>query len=132
MPVRSRAIAAVLVAGLAATACACGKSDQEQVRQVVEDYIQALSTGSFDAACELFTPRYRRQLGGAAACAEAQADQFGGSGAAKAELELSRVRVKGEHANATLNVSRNSGPPSPLAVLLALDENDHWRIRGEQ
>jgi ketosteroid isomerase-like protein len=109
----------------------CGQSDQEQVREVVQDYIQTVSKGDFAATCDLFTAEYRRQLGGDPACVQAQAAQFG-SPSSKPELALSSVHVKGEHANAGLQISRDSGSPSPLSLLLVLEDDDQWRIRGQQ
>ena len=109
----------------------CGQSDQEQVRQVVEDYIQAVSKGDFAATCDLFTDEYRRQLGGDAACVQAQRAQYG-SASSEPDLQISSVHVKGKHANAGLEISRDSGSPSPLSLLVVLEDDDQWRIRGQQ
>jgi hypothetical protein len=109
----------------------CGQSDQEQVRELVQDYIHTVSKGDFAATCDLFTSRYRRELARDAGCVEAQTAQFGPQGSAP-DLEIASVHVNGEHANAGLNISRNGGSPSPLSLLLVLEDDDQWRIRGQQ
>jgi ketosteroid isomerase-like protein len=121
------------------TACAflitlgtgCGQTDQEQVREVTEDYIDAIAKGDYEAACELFTPAYLSELDGTAGCARSQADQFGGPSGSTATLEIAAVRTKGDRANVTINVSRGGSPPSPLALLMS-NEADDWRISGQQ
>jgi len=110
----------------------CGQTDQEQVREATEDYIDAISKGDFAAACELFTAEYRAELGGDAGCARAQADQFAGPPGSTANLEIAAVRVKGDRANVAMNVHRDSGSPSPLALLMVNEADDRWRIRGQQ
>jgi ketosteroid isomerase-like protein len=109
----------------------CGQTDQEQVREVTEDYIGAISKQDFAAACELFTDEYRTELGGDSGCARAQADQFTGPQGTSPELEIAGVRVRGDRANVALNVSRD-GSPSPLALLMVAEDDDRWRIRGQQ
>jgi hypothetical protein len=109
----------------------CGQTDQEQVREVTEHYIDAIAKGDYEAACELFTPAYLIELGGAAGCARSQADQFGGPTGPTATLEIAAVRTKGDRANVTINVSRGGSPPSPLALLMS-NQSDDWRISGQQ
>ena len=114
-----------------AVGAGCGRTDQEQVREVTEDYIDAIAKGDFGGACDLFTDEYRSELGGEAGCARAQADQFASPQGSAPKLEIADVRVKGDRANVGLEISRD-GPPSPLSLLMVKEDDDRWRIRGQQ
>jgi ketosteroid isomerase-like protein len=127
-----RLIGALACAAALAGGAGCGQTDEEHVREVTEDYIGAIANRDFAGACGLFTAAYRAELGGEAGCAQAQEDQFGGAPGSTAELEIASVRVNGDRANVALNVSRGSGSPSPLALLMVNQGDDDWRIRGQQ
>jgi hypothetical protein len=125
--------AAVLsfVASLAVLAGGCGQSEQEQVRKVVENYIQAVDRRDFDGTCELLTAGYRRQLGGTAGCVRSQLAQFGPEDA-RVELQIASVGVHGLRGDAGLTLSREGGGPAPYTLLLVRNREDRWRIRGQQ
>lgn len=114
-----------------AAAPGCGETEQEQVRDATDAYISAVAKGDYAAACELFTAAYLKELEGPVGCRRAQADQFGGPAGASASLEIASVRVKGDRANVTVNVSRGAGSPSPLTLLMVL-QDEEWLIRGQQ
>jgi hypothetical protein len=129
----SRRIAALALLALsAAAATGCGQTDQEQVREVTEDYIDAIGMGDYAGACRLFTAGYVAELGGAGGCERAQADQFGGPGGPTAAIEIASVGVKGDRGNVTVNVTREGGSPSPLTLLMVKQADDEWRVRGQQ
>ena len=110
----------------------CGQTDQEQVREVTEDYADAISKGDYAGACKLFTAEYLAELGGVDGCAVAQRDQFGGPEGATSTVEIAAVRAKGDRGNVTVNVAREGGSPSPLTLLMVKDDSDEWLIRGQQ
>ena len=94
--------------------------------------MDALTRGDYAGACKQFTAAYVRELGGAAGCERAQADQFEGPGGAPATLEIASVGVKGDRGNVTVNVIREGGSPSPLTLLMVKENDDEWRVRGQQ
>src|SRR5262245_33531596 len=110
----------------------CGQTDQEKVREVTDDYAQAISKGDYSGACKLFTAEYLAELEGPAGCERAQRDQFAGPGGATATVEVAVVRVNGDRGNVTVNVTREGGSPSPLTLLTVKEDDDQWRIRGQQ
>ena len=125
-------IALLACAASAALAAGCGQTDQEQARKATEDYIEAIAKGDYGAACRQFTAEFLRELDGPAGCERAQADQFGGPGGATATLEVANVRVNGERGNVTVNVTREGGSPSPLTLLMVKEDDEEWRVRGQQ
>jgi hypothetical protein len=128
-PLIPKPAVALLACAALIAAAGCGKTDQEQVRELSEDYVAAISKGDFAGACGLFTDAYRQQLGGEVGCEVAQADQFGGpDGSVK--LEIAAIKVKGDRGNVGLMV-RQSGSPSPLTLLVEKEDGD-WLVRGQQ
>ena len=102
------------------------------MREATEDYADAISRGDYAAACKLFTAEYIVELEGAAGCERAQRDQFEGAGGARTSVEIAGVRVNGDRGNVTVNITREGGSPSPLTLLLVKEDDDQWRIRGQQ
>ncbi len=127
---RHQPLIALLCLVAAAAGAGCGRTDQERVREVAQDYIQAASGGDFAAACHRFTDRFLHELGGEGGCEAALAGQYAQRGA-KPEVELASVQVKGHRASAELRIKRDGGAPSPFTLLL-IKGGAGWQISGQQ
>jgi ketosteroid isomerase-like protein len=126
---RRTLILLVCAAALAAIA-GCGESDQEQAREIVQDYVDARNDGDFERVCELFSDDFKAQLQIGEDCAAFIKEQSGG-GEADSKLEVVDVRVKDERATADINVVREGEGPS--RVTLTLERQDgNWKITGLQ
>ena len=42
------------------------------------------------------------------------------------------MRVNDERGNVTVNVTREGGSPSPLTLLMVKEDDEEWRVRGQQ
>ena len=111
------------IAGLAA----CGESDQEQAREVVQEYVDATNSDDFERVCELYSESLKQELG-AADCPAFVEEQSSG---AETELELVEVRVSDEKATADIDSRSDQEGPARLGLRLER-EDDEWRITGFQ
>jgi hypothetical protein len=107
----------------------CGESDQEQAREVAQDYVDARSDGDFERVCELYSDGFKEELAVAENCAGFVEEQT--SGGEDQELELVSVHVNDDKASADIDVIRGSEGPSRIRVQLTRDGDD-WRISGLQ
>lgn len=119
----------VCTAALVAIA-GCGESDQEQAREVVQDYVDARNDGDFETVCELFSDTFKEQLGVGEDCAAFIEEQTTG-GDAESTLEVVDVRVKNDRATADIDVVREGEGPSRVTLTLA-SEDGEWKITGLQ
>jgi hypothetical protein len=124
-------IALACLAALAATT-GCGKTDQEQVREVAQEYVDARNADDFDKVCDLFADSFKRQLG-TADCPAFVHEQTGGAESGS-ELEVVDVRVRNDTASADIDVSSrdSQGGPSRIGILLERQDGGDWRISGLQ
>lgn len=111
------------IAGLAA----CGESDQEQAREVVQEYVDATNSDDFERVCELYSESLKQELG-AADCPAFVEEQSSG---AETELELVEVRVSDDKATADIDSRSDQEGPARLGLRLER-EDDEWRITGFQ
>jgi ketosteroid isomerase-like protein len=124
-----RTLTALACLAALAGAAGCGESDQEQAREVVQDYVDARNADDFDQVCDLFSDSFEQSLG-TSDCAAFVAEQTGGAEGAE-EFEVVDVRVQGEVATAEIDVTRESQGPSRIGLRLERQDGD-WRISGLQ
>ncbi len=125
---RTATIAAACAAAIAVAGC--GKSDEDKVRETVDEYIGALAKGDGAKACGLVSKEANEQIktqSKAKDCATA-IEKFTGSkqGAAvkKAfeEAKVQKVEVKEKKATATIEVEGETAP-LPLEKV-----GDDWKL----
>jgi len=115
------------VAALAVVA-GCGESDQEQAREVAQDYVDARNAGDFEAVCALYSDQFKQELG-TADCAAFVREQTAGS---DESLSLVDVRVRKDVATADLDVTRGETQgPSRIVIRLERQDGD-WAITSLQ
>ena len=119
------AVALVAVAG-------CGESEQEQAREVVQDFVDARTDGDAQAECDLYAESYKQELAVGENCAGFVEEQS--SGAEPGELEVVEVRVNGDQGTADIDISREGEGEGPARISLQLtrESGDEWRISGFQ
>ena len=113
--------AALVVAG-------CGESDQEQAREVAQDYVDALNDQDYEAVCDLYADQLKEELALGENCAAFVQEQSSG---ADSQLELIEVRVNDDRATADLDSVSEQEGPARIGLLLEL-EDETWRITGFQ
>jgi hypothetical protein len=121
-------ITAVCVAALAA-ATGCGQSDEQQARDVVQDYVDARAEGNHERVCELYSESFKRELATGGNCEAFVEEQS--SGAEPGELEIVDVRVRDDEATADLDATGESGAPIRIGLRLEREDDD-WRISALQ
>jgi ketosteroid isomerase-like protein len=112
---------------LAVVATGCGESDQEQAREVVQDYVDAVSEQDFDAVCDLYSDAFKQQLAVGDNCAAFVQEQT--SGGPTQELSVVDVRVNEDKATADLDATNEAGGPSRITLQLER-QDDTWKISG--
>lgn len=123
-----RTLAALACLAALAVATGCGESEQEQAREVAQDYVDASNEGDFEAVCELYSDEFIEQLGTTDCPAFVQENTSG----AESELELVDVRVTDDVATAEIDVV-SSDAEGPIRVGLRLQRQDgDWRISSLQ
>jgi hypothetical protein len=129
---RRTATALLCIAALVGAA-GCGESDQEQAREVVQDYVDARSADDFEAVCDLYSDGFKAELGAEDNCAGFLEEQTGGAEGDEAaeELQVIAVRVKDDRGTADIDVVREGQGPSRIGLLLTRDGDD-WKISGLQ
>ena len=123
-----RTITALVCAAALAAAAGCGESDQEQAREVVQDYVDARNDGDFELVCDLYSDGYKEELAVGENCPAFVQEQTSGS---SGELSVVDVQVNDDRATADLDVSQGSEGPSRVALVLER-EGDEWKITGLQ
>ena len=123
-----RALTALACAASLLLVAACGESEQEQAREVVQDYVDATNDGDFEAVCGLYSESLKAELAVGENCAAFVQEQSSGADDA-GELEVVDVRVNGDKATANINAIRESEGPSRISLQLGR-EGDDWRITG--
>jgi Domain of unknown function (DUF4878) len=123
-----RTITALACAAALVGAAGCGESDQEQAREVAQDYVDARNDGDFELVCDLYSDSYKEQLAIGENCPAFVEEQTTGAGG---ELSVVDVRVNDDRATADLDVTQGSEGPSRVGLTLER-EDDEWRITGIQ
>ncbi len=124
-----RFLTALACAAALVAAIGCGESDQEQAREVVQDYVDARSEGDAERICELFSDSFKQELAVGDNCAAFVTEQS--SGAGSGELSIVDVTVNGDKANAGIDVTRDAEGPSRIGLTLERQDGE-WRITGFQ
>ncbi len=124
-----RTITALVCAAALAAAGGCGETDQEQAREVVQDYVDARNGGDFELVCDLYSDSFKEELAIGENCPAFVEEQTTGAGGG--ELSVADVNANGDRATADLDVSEGSEGPSRVALVLER-EGDEWRITGVQ
>jgi hypothetical protein len=119
---------AVCVAALVA-AIGCGQSDEQQARDVVQDYVDARAEGDYGRVCELYSESFKQELATGPNCEAFVEEQS--SGAEPGELEIVDVRVNDDKATADLDATSESGAPIRIGLQLERQDDD-WRITALQ
>jgi hypothetical protein len=124
-----RTITALVCAAALVAAAGCGETDQEQAREVVQDYVDARNDGDFELVCDLYSDSFKQQLAIGENCPAFVEEQTAGAGG---ELSVVDVRVRDDRATADLDVSEGSEGPSRVAIVLERQDDDEWKIAGLQ
>jgi hypothetical protein len=119
-----RTLTAIACIAAVAAVAGCGESDQEQAREVAQEYVDASNDGDFEKICDLYSEEFIEQLG-AADCPAFVQEQS--SGVAQT-LELVEVRATEDRATAEIDAIREEegGPARIVAQLEPVD--GEWRI----
>jgi ketosteroid isomerase-like protein len=124
-----RTITAVACAAALVAVTGCGESDQEQAREVAQDYVDARNSSDFERVCDLYSDRFKQELAIGENCPAFVEEQTSG---AAGELSVVDVRVNGDRATADLDITQGSEGPSRIALTLEREDDDEWRITGLQ
>ena len=122
-------ITALVCAAALVAAAGCGETDQEQAREVVQDYVDARNEGDFELVCDLYSDSFKQQLAIGENCPAFVEEQTSGAGG---ELSVADVRVRDDRATADLDVSEGSEGPSRVALVLEREDDGEWKITGIQ
>ena len=110
-------------------ATGCGESEQEQAREVVQDYVDAVGDQDYDTVCDLYSDKLKDELAIGDNCPAFVQEQTSGAGAQN--LEVVEVTVNGDRATADLN-SQSEGEGASRIGLTLERQDDTWRISGFQ
>lgn len=125
----SRILTALLCLAALAGLLGCGESDQEQAREVVQDYADARNAKDYEAVCEQFSEKLKQELA-TGDCPAFVREQSGGAESDQ-EVTVVDVRVRDDVATADLDVT--SEAQGPVRVSLRLERQDgEWRIAALQ
>ena len=124
-----RTITALVCAAALLAAAGCGETDQEQAREVVQDYVDARNEGDFALVCDLYSDSFKQQLAIGENCAAFVEEQTSGAGG---QLSVADVHVNDDRATADLDVSEGSEGPSRIALVLEREDDGEWKITGIQ
>jgi hypothetical protein len=124
-----RTITALVCAAALVAAAGCGETDQEQAREVVQDYVDARNDGDFELVCDLYSDSFKQQLAIGENCPAFVEEQTSGAGG---ELSVADVHVNDDRATADLDVSEGSEGPSRVALVLEREDDGEWKITGLQ
>jgi ketosteroid isomerase-like protein len=104
----------------------CGESDEEQAREVVQDYVDAQNADDFDRICELYSDGLKQELGIEENCPGFVEEASSGA-EGEERFEIVDVRVSDERATAELDVSRESEGPARIGITLEREDGE-WRV----
>ena len=123
---RAAAVIAVAFAGIAA---GCGGEDEpsptEAARAAAGEFVGAIASGDYEAACAALTEQLAAQLGG-----EACSEQIGAiAGAGEVEIVVTDVRVSGPKAVAATEV-RREGEGAQESSFDLIESEGEWKVSG--
>ncbi len=109
-------------------AAGCGESDEEQAREVVQEYVDASNDEDFETVCDLYSDELKQQFG-ADDCPGFVEEQSSG---VEQELEFVDVRVNDDTASAQVDAVRDAeGGPARIGLTLERRDGD-WKITAFQ
>jgi ketosteroid isomerase-like protein len=117
------------VAALAVVA-GCGETDQEQAREVAQDYVDARNAADFEAVCALYSDQFKQELGTDDCAAFVREQTAGAEG--DESLSLVDVRVREDVATADLDVTHGEAGPSRIVIRLERQDDGDWAITSLQ
>lgn len=124
----SVALAAVLAAALIA-GCG-GSSNEDQVRDVVESFVQAGKDKDAAEACGLLSTekvKVVEQLAAGAGCEQVLGGLFARADATGTDVEIQDVRVEGSRATVDATVRAPGSAPKAESILLVKEDGD-WKL----
>ena len=105
-----------------AAAAGCGESDQEQAREVAQDYVEASNAGDFEAVCDLFTDEFINELAVDRLPGLRRASRHRGRDGG--ELELVDVRVSDDTGDRRHRRGQRRGGPIRVGVGMERNADD--------
>jgi hypothetical protein len=105
----------------------CGRTDEEKVRDTVDQYVKALKNKDYEKVCDLFDDSFRRDQGLVADCAQTLASQD--TGQPPGNSTISSVKVNHGKSTVALDVSQGGEAPSRRTISLVRRDGD-WKISG--
>jgi hypothetical protein len=125
---RSLAITATLLAALALVGCGPfgGKSDEDQIRDTVDELVVARNQAHFADVCGLFASAQLAQFKKAHTTCEKFLQQHAQPDTTTT-IRVEQVRVQGDRATVDATVSHNAGAGNAESILL-VKENGDWKV----
>jgi PBP1b-binding outer membrane lipoprotein LpoB len=122
------AVIAVLLAALALAGCGPfgGKSDEDQVRDTVDQLVTARNQSHFADVCSLFASAQLAQFKKANTTCEKFLQQHAAPDTTTT-IRVEQVRVEGDRATVDATVSHNAGAGNAESILL-VKENGDWKV----
>ncbi|HEX6117326.1 MAG TPA: hypothetical protein VFY99_09510 [Solirubrobacterales bacterium] len=124
------ALAAAITAAVAFAGAGCGGDDEpdpvEAARAAADEFVGAIGSGDFEAACGALTDELASQLGGDA-CSE-QIGAIAGEGG-DVSIEVTNVRVSGPKAVAETEV-RRAGAEAQESSFELVESEGSWKVSG--
>jgi hypothetical protein len=125
--VRPALACALTAAALVAAGCGGGQSDQEQVRETVAELGRATEAKDYQALCDrILAPSLVEELKEVGLPCEVALQQALGD-VEEPRLQIGKITVDGERAQAEVRTSAEGQAPSQDVVQLVRIEDD-WRI----
>jgi hypothetical protein len=122
-----RALACALAAALMAAGCGGAQSDEEQVRETVTELGRATEAKDYQALCDrILAPSLVEELKEVGLPCEVALQQALGD-VEEPRLEIGKITVDGERAQAEVRTSAEGQAPSQDVVQLVRVQDD-WRI----
>jgi PBP1b-binding outer membrane lipoprotein LpoB len=121
-------VIAVLLAALALAGCGPfgGKSDEDQVRETVDQLVTARNQSHFADVCSLFASAQLAQFKKANTTCEKFLQQHAAPDTTTT-IRVEQVRVEGDRATVDATVSHNAGAGNAESILL-VKENGDWKV----
>jgi Domain of unknown function (DUF4878) len=125
---RSAAFTAGLLTALALAGCGPfgGKSDEDQVRDTVDQLVTARNQSHFADVCSLFASAQLAQFKKAHTTCEKFLQQHAAPDTTTT-IRVEQVRVEGNRATVDATVSHNAGAGNAESILL-VKENGDWKV----
>jgi Protein of unknown function (DUF3828) len=125
---RSRPVAALALAAIALAGCGPfgSKSDEDQVRDAVDQLVTARNQAHFGEVCGLFAAAQLAKFKKANTTCEKYLSQ-NASPDTTTTIRVEEVRIQGDRATVDATVSHNAGAGNAETILM-LKENGDWKV----